>query len=74
MTERMSTWRVGDARGAGIEMGPVVDESQLQQDLRYLDVARGEGHAVVGADGIGQPVLAEDGLERIARRHCPRLA
>jgi aldehyde dehydrogenase (NAD+) len=31
-------------------MGPVVDESQLQQDLRYLDLARSEGATVVGGD------------------------
>jgi acyl-CoA reductase-like NAD-dependent aldehyde dehydrogenase len=50
MRERMARWTVGDARTSGIEMGPVVDESQLQQDLRYLDVARSEGATVVGGD------------------------
>ncbi|MDA8436681.1 MAG: aldehyde dehydrogenase family protein [Actinomycetales bacterium] len=47
---RLSRWTVGDARGAGVDMGPVVDPSQLAQDLRYLDVARGEGAEVVGGD------------------------
>jgi acyl-CoA reductase-like NAD-dependent aldehyde dehydrogenase len=50
MEDRMARWTVGDAREAGIDMGPVVDESQLAQDLRYLDVARGEGARVVGGD------------------------
>ena len=31
-------------------MGPVVDPSQLAQDLRYLDVARNEGGEVVGGE------------------------
>lgn len=50
MRERMATWTVGDAREAGIDMGPVVDESQLEQDLRYLDIARAEGGEVVGGE------------------------
>ena len=52
MQERMGRWSVGDARTAGIEMGPVVDESQLAQDLRYLDVARAEGAQVVGGERL----------------------
>jgi len=54
MDARMSAWRVGDAREGGIDMGPVVDASQLAQDLRYLDVARSEGAEVIG----GTPVEA----------------
>ncbi len=49
---RLSTWQVGDARSAGIDMGPVVDTSQMEQDLRYLDVARAEGADVVGGDRL----------------------
>ena len=41
--ERLSRWTTGDARGSGVDMGPVVDPSQLEQDLRYLEVARAEG-------------------------------
>jgi aldehyde dehydrogenase (NAD+) len=48
--ERMSRWTVGDARGAGVEMGPVVDESQLAQDRHYIDQARDEGARIVGGD------------------------
>jgi aldehyde dehydrogenase (NAD+) len=53
MSARMSTWRVGDARAEGVDMGPVVDQSQLGQDLRYLDVARREGADVIGGDTLG---------------------
>ena len=50
LKERMSTWKVGDARTAGIDMGPVVDQSQLDQDLSYLDIARAEGGEVIGGE------------------------
>jgi acyl-CoA reductase-like NAD-dependent aldehyde dehydrogenase len=50
MEQRMASWQVGDARAAGIDMGPVVDESQLQQDLSYLDIARDQGARVIGGD------------------------
>ncbi|MBU6244898.1 MAG: aldehyde dehydrogenase family protein [Actinomycetales bacterium] len=49
---RMSGWTVGDARQAGIDMGPVVDASQLEQDLRYLEIARAEGGAVIGGEVV----------------------
>lgn len=48
MSTRMATWTVGDARGAGTDMGPVVDAGQLAQDERYLDLARAEGAEIVG--------------------------
>ena len=43
VTERLSQLKVDDARGAGTDIGPVVDETQLQQDLSYLEIGRGEG-------------------------------
>jgi acyl-CoA reductase-like NAD-dependent aldehyde dehydrogenase len=52
MGERMRAWRVGDARAAGTDMGPVVDAEQLAQDVHYLDVARAEGADVVGGDAV----------------------
>ena len=48
MEQRMATWTVGDARQAGVDMGPVVDPSQLAQDEQYLQVARSEGAHVIG--------------------------
>lgn len=48
--KRLSGWSTGDARAQGIEMGPVVDESQLQQDLRYIELAKAEGGDVFGGD------------------------
>jgi acyl-CoA reductase-like NAD-dependent aldehyde dehydrogenase len=48
--ERLGRWTTGDARGAGIDMGPVVDASQLEQDQHYLEVARSEGGEVHGGE------------------------
>ncbi len=52
MTERMTHWRVGDARAEGTDMGPVVDAGQYAQDRRYLDVARAEGADIIGGDEV----------------------
>jgi alpha-ketoglutaric semialdehyde dehydrogenase len=43
LVERLRALRVGDARAPGTDIGPVVDESQLQQDLSYIDIGRQEG-------------------------------
>src|SRR5689334_2287737 len=47
MVERMKTLKIDDALKAGTDIGPVVDQSQLDQDLSYVDVARKEGGRVV---------------------------
>ncbi len=52
MTDRMSRWTTGDARAAGTDMGPVVDEGQLAQDRRYLELARSQGAHIVGGQQI----------------------
>ena len=41
--ERLRHLKVDNARAAGTDIGPVVDEAQLQQDLSYLDIGRSEG-------------------------------
>ena len=43
MVERLRHLTVGDARKATTHMGPAVDESQLAQDLEYVDLGRREG-------------------------------
>jgi acyl-CoA reductase-like NAD-dependent aldehyde dehydrogenase len=43
LTDRLKKLVVDDALKPGTEMGPVVDENQLDQDLRYLDVGKSEG-------------------------------
>jgi acyl-CoA reductase-like NAD-dependent aldehyde dehydrogenase len=41
--ERLKALKVDDALKDGTEIGPVVDQSQLDQDLKYLDLGRKEG-------------------------------
>ncbi len=43
MVEQMKALRVDDALKADTQIGPVVDQSQLDQDLSYVDVAQKEG-------------------------------
>ncbi|MFG6440358.1 aldehyde dehydrogenase family protein [Roseateles sp. LKC17W] len=48
--ERMRSLKVGDARKAGTDIGPVVDERQLAQDLGYIEIGKAEG-ATLAAGG-----------------------
>jgi len=43
LAERTRALVVGDARAKETQIGPVVDASQLDQDLRYLEIGRQEG-------------------------------
>lgn len=43
LTEKLKSLVVDDALKAGIHIGPVVDESQLKQDLDYIGIGRSEG-------------------------------
>ncbi|RQH06997.1 aldehyde dehydrogenase family protein [Paraburkholderia dinghuensis] len=49
---RMSALRVGHALDAATHIGPVVDESQLAQDERYIAIAREEGGTVFGGQRV----------------------
>ncbi|MEO3691270.1 aldehyde dehydrogenase family protein [Roseateles paludis] len=43
MVEKMKALKIDDARKAGTDIGPVVDPSQLAQDLEYIGIAQAEG-------------------------------
>jgi len=43
MIERMKALKVDDALKPGTDIGPVVDQTQLDQDLEYIGVAQKEG-------------------------------
>ncbi|WFU05523.1 aldehyde dehydrogenase family protein (plasmid) [Rhizobium sp. CB3171] len=43
LTERMKGLVIDDALKGGTHIGPVVDESQLKQDVEYIDIGRREG-------------------------------
>jgi aldehyde dehydrogenase (NAD+) len=51
---RMAQIKVGDARAAGTDMGPVVSQAQLEQDLSYVEIAKAEG-ARLAAGGAASP-------------------
>ena len=50
LVAKAKTLVVDDARKKGTDIGPVVDDKQLAQDLEYLDIARKEG-ATLAAGG-----------------------
>jgi aldehyde dehydrogenase (NAD+) len=57
MAKRMQTLKVGDARKAGIDIGPVVDDKQLAQDLEYIAIGKAEGARLVA----GGEAMARNG-------------
>jgi aldehyde dehydrogenase (NAD+) len=47
MAEKMKSLKVDDARKQGTDIGPVVDEKQLSQDLEYIGIGKSEGAKLV---------------------------
>ncbi|MBV7431670.1 MULTISPECIES: aldehyde dehydrogenase family protein [unclassified Acidovorax] len=47
LAERACQLKVGDALNTATDIGPASSQSQLEQDLRYIDIARNEGATVV---------------------------
>ena len=43
VVERLRSLKVDDARAPGTDIGPVVDGSQLEQDLSYIAIGKSEG-------------------------------
>ena len=56
MVERIKGLKVDDALKDGTEIGPVVDQSQLDKDLEYLEIGRQEG-AKIGRASCRERVL-----------------
>lgn len=54
VVERMKTLKIDDARKAGTDIGPVVDPSQLAQNLEYIEIGKREG-AKLAAGGEALP-------------------
>jgi aldehyde dehydrogenase (NAD+) len=52
LVERLKRARVGDAMVPETDIGPVVDENQLAQDLRYIAVGRQEGATLAYGGGL----------------------
>lgn len=47
MVDRMKTLKVDDALAPGTDIGPVIDEAQLEKDLRYIELGKKEGGKLV---------------------------
>jgi aldehyde dehydrogenase (NAD+) len=47
VADKLKALKVDDALAPGTDIGPVVDQSQLDQDLSYLDIGRKEGAKLV---------------------------
>jgi aldehyde dehydrogenase (NAD+) len=43
LTARLATLKVDDALKPGTDLGPVVDQSQLDIDLKYIEIGKQEG-------------------------------
>ncbi|MDD0845133.1 aldehyde dehydrogenase family protein [Pseudomonas sp. Gutcm_11s] len=52
MAERMKSIKVGHALKSGIDIGPVVSQAQLEQDLRYIGIGQDEGARLVSGGGL----------------------
>lgn len=56
LCERTKNLRVGDALDKNTEIGPVVDPSQLKQDMDYIDIGQKEGAELrVGGQRVNAP-------------------
>ena len=56
MVERMAKLKVDDALAEGTDIGPAVDEAQLEKDLSYVDLGKREGGKVAsGGEWLKRP-------------------
>jgi aldehyde dehydrogenase (NAD+) len=55
LSNRMSALKVGHALETGTDIGPVVDQTQLDQDLKYLDIGQREGAQLQGGERVKRP-------------------
>lgn len=52
ITKAMGELRIGDALDHNTQVGPVVSQDQLSNNLKYVDLAKEEGTEVIGGDQI----------------------
>ena len=52
VAEKLRTLTVDDARKPGTDIGPVVDERQLAQDMEYIGLGQAEGARLIGGERI----------------------
>ncbi|HTQ54916.1 MAG TPA: aldehyde dehydrogenase family protein [Bryobacteraceae bacterium] len=60
LVERTRRLKVGDGMQAGIDMGPCVDQAQMETVLRYIEIGRGEaGQPKTGGRRLTDGALAQ---------------
>ncbi|OYX69092.1 MAG: aldehyde dehydrogenase family protein [Rhizobiales bacterium 32-66-11] len=52
LSERLAALKVDDALKAGTDIGPVVSQDQLDQDLDYIGIGKQEGAKVIGGERL----------------------
>ncbi|HEX2009885.1 MAG TPA: aldehyde dehydrogenase family protein [Roseateles sp.] len=63
MIEKMKVLKIDDARKPGTDIGPVVDQSQLGQDLEYVGIAQAEGARLAfGGEAIARNAEGQPGF------------
>lgn len=55
LTAAMRALTVGDPLDPATQIGPVVDERQLDSNLSYVDIARAEAAEVIGGERLNMP-------------------
>jgi acyl-CoA reductase-like NAD-dependent aldehyde dehydrogenase len=55
LVERAKKYVVGDGLEPGVEMGPSVDESQMNTVLKYIDIGKKEGKLMCGGERLSGP-------------------
>lgn len=55
VAERAKKYVVGDGLEAGVDMGPSVDENQMNTVLKYIEIGKSEGQLVCGGRRLSGP-------------------
>jgi acyl-CoA reductase-like NAD-dependent aldehyde dehydrogenase len=60
LVERTTKLKIGDGREKGIEIGPAIDQAQLDTDLRYIEIGKKEGATLrCGGHRLSEGALAK---------------
>jgi len=52
LVDRANSFVVGDGMDAGVDMGPSVDENQLQTVMKYIEIGKSEGKILCGGERL----------------------
>jgi acyl-CoA reductase-like NAD-dependent aldehyde dehydrogenase len=55
LVERARHFKVGNGLDPGVDMGPAVDEAQMQTDLRYIEIGKKEAKLLLGGHRLTGP-------------------